>query len=107
MATEVKLPELGENIEEGEVTRLLVSIGDTVDMDQPLVEMETGKATLEVPSDAAGTVKEIRVQEGDKVPVGAVIVVLEGGTPEAPAPEPEEAAAEPTAAPAAEPPCRT
>ena len=59
VATEVKLPELGEGIESAEVVRVLVSIGETVTADQPLLEIETDKATVEVPAPAAGTITEI------------------------------------------------
>ena len=61
MATEFRLPELGENIESGKVTSVMVSVGDTIAQDQPVIEVETDKAALEVPSSVSGTVKEIRV----------------------------------------------
>ena len=78
MATEVKLPELGENITSGDVVKVLVSVGDTVDVDQPLLELETDKASFDVPSTVAGTVKEIKVKEGGQAEVGAVIMVIDG-----------------------------
>ena len=59
MATEFKIPELGENITAGDVVRILVNPGDQLAKDQPVLELETDKATIEVPSDVAGTVKEI------------------------------------------------
>ena len=98
MATEVKLPELGENITEGDVVKIHVSPGDTIEVDQPLMELETDKASFDVPSEVAGTVKEIKVEEGGKVEVGSVIMLIEeqdagGSTQEAedsPAPEEEE-----------------
>ncbi len=77
MATEFKLPELGENIEEGDVVSILVSVGDSVSKDQPVIEMETGKANLEIPVDVDGVVKEIKVKEGEKATVGQTILVLE------------------------------
>lgn len=77
MAYEFKLPSLGENIEEADVASILVSEGDQVQADDPVVELETDKASLEVPIDKAGTIKEIRLSEGDKAKVGAVIIVLE------------------------------
>jgi pyruvate dehydrogenase E2 component (dihydrolipoamide acetyltransferase) len=79
---EFKLPELGENITAGDVLRVMVSPGDKVEKDQPVVELETDKATIEVPSSVAGVVKEIRVKAGDKVKVGQAILVLEEGAGE-------------------------
>ena len=79
MSTEVKLPELGENIESGNVVKLLVSIGQNIDRDQPVLELETDKATIEVPSPVAGSVKEIRVQEGAKAQVGQTVIIVEEG----------------------------
>ncbi len=98
MAIEVKLPDIGEGIEHGTVVGVLVSVGDQVEKDQPLVELETDKAVVEVPSTAAGVVKEIRVKENEDAPVGSVLVVLEEGDAAgdaAPAePEADEGAAE-------------
>ena len=79
MSTEVKLPELGENIESGDLVRLLVKVGDKIAKDQPILELETDKATIEVPSPAAGTVSELRVKEGQKIKVGQALMVLEDG----------------------------
>jgi pyruvate dehydrogenase E2 component (dihydrolipoamide acetyltransferase) len=76
---EFKVPELGENIEQGDVTRVLVKVGDTIAKEQPVVELETDKATIEVPSSVAGTVKEIKVKAGEKVKVGAVILTVDDG----------------------------
>ena len=76
MATEVKLPELGENIEEGVIVNVLVSVGDLVAKDDSIVEIETDKATLEVPSSAAGTVQDIAVSAGETVKVGQTLIVL-------------------------------
>jgi pyruvate dehydrogenase E2 component (dihydrolipoamide acetyltransferase) len=86
MSTEVKLPELGENIESGNVVKLLVSIGQNIARDQPVLELETDKATIEVPSPVAGSVKEIRVQEGAKAQVGQTVIIVEEGA-EAKAPQ--------------------
>ena len=72
--TEFKIPELGENIASGDVTRVLVNVGDTIAHDQPVLELETDKATIEVPSSVAGVVKEIKVKKGDKIKVGAVVL---------------------------------
>ncbi len=71
------LPELGEQIEAGDVLRVLVKAGDTIAKEQPVVELETDKATIEVPSSVAGTVKEIKVKAGDKVKVGQAILSVE------------------------------
>jgi pyruvate dehydrogenase E2 component (dihydrolipoamide acetyltransferase) len=94
---EFKVPELGENVEQGDVTRVLVKVGDTISREQPVVELETDKATIEVPSSVAGVVKEIKVKAGDKVKVGAVILTVDdngaGGSnaESAPASEPAKA----------------
>jgi pyruvate dehydrogenase E2 component (dihydrolipoamide acetyltransferase) len=77
LAVEFKLPELGENVEKGDVVRVLVNVGDLVAKDQPVVELETDKATIEVPSSVAGRVTEVRVKIGDKVNVGQTVVVLD------------------------------
>jgi pyruvate dehydrogenase E2 component (dihydrolipoamide acetyltransferase) len=79
VAVEFKLPELGENIDSGDLVRVLVSVGDTVEKDQPVVELETDKATIEVPSTVAGRVKKVHVSAGAKVKVGDVILTLENG----------------------------
>src|SRR5471030_2103857 len=73
------LPELGEQIEGGDVLRVLVKAGDTLVKEQPVVELETDKATIEVPSSVTGTVKEIKVKLGDKVKVGQAILSYEEG----------------------------
>jgi pyruvate dehydrogenase E2 component (dihydrolipoamide acetyltransferase) len=78
--TEFKLPELGENIDQGDLVRLMISLGASVTEGQPVMELETDKAVVEVPSSVTGTVKEIRVKEGEKVKVGQVIFIVENGT---------------------------
>jgi pyruvate dehydrogenase E2 component (dihydrolipoamide acetyltransferase) len=75
---EFKLPDLGEGLTEGEIARWLVAEGDEIAEDQPLVEIQTDKTTVEIPSPAAGLVTSIRVAEGDIVPVGTVLVVIGG-----------------------------
>lgn len=75
---EFKLPELGENIHSADVTRLLIKIGDKVEVDQTVIEIETDKATVEVPSDVSGIVTGIFVKEGGKAKVGEVIFTIEG-----------------------------
>ena len=77
MTTTIKLPELGENVDSGELTKILVSAGDTVSKDQALLELETDKATIEVPSPVAGTIKELHVQEGRKIKVGDTLFTIE------------------------------
>ena len=77
--TEFKVPELGENVAGGDVMRVMVNPGDTIARDQPVLELETDKATIEVPSTVAGTVKEVRVKKGDKVSVGAVVFTVDEG----------------------------
>jgi pyruvate dehydrogenase E2 component (dihydrolipoamide acetyltransferase) len=78
MAYELKLPDLGEGLTEGEVARWLVSEGQDVAEDDPLVEIQTDKTTVEIPSPAAGKVTQILVEEGKVVPVGTVLVVIGG-----------------------------
>jgi pyruvate dehydrogenase E2 component (dihydrolipoamide acetyltransferase) len=80
---EFKFPDVGEGIAEGEIVRWLVKVGDTVRAHQPLVEMETDKAVVELPAPSGGVVKELRGEEGETVPVGTVLAVIEeGGTKE-------------------------
>jgi pyruvate dehydrogenase E2 component (dihydrolipoamide acetyltransferase) len=74
---EIKLPELGENIEAADITKVLVSKGDTIEKDQGLLEIETDKATVEVPSEVAGTIQEVKVKDGDNAKVGDVIFIVE------------------------------
>jgi len=99
MATEVNLPALGESVTEGTVTRWLKSVGDTVAVDEPLLEVSTDKVDTEIPSPVAGTLLEIKAQEDDTVEVGAELAVIGSGEAapaqeEKPAeekqPEPEE-----------------
>ena len=78
-ATDFKLPELGENISQGDLVRLMISPGMKVSEGQPVMELETEKAVIEVPSSVSGTVKEVRVKQGDKIKVGQVIFTLQGG----------------------------
>lgn len=97
------IPDIGENVAGGDVVRILVNKGDTIKKDQAVLELETDKATIEVPSDQDGTITEIKVKQGDKVKIGQVILTLDGGAvktederpktkeaePEAVSPEPE------------------
>src|SRR2546421_9685839 len=77
------LPELGENIAAGDVLRVLVNPGDTLTKDQPVLELETDKATIEVPSSVAGRVTEVKVKAGDKVKVGQVVLSVEDSSGDA------------------------
>ena len=92
MAYEFKLPDLGEGLTEGEIARWLVQEGQDVAEDDPLVEIQTDKTTVEIPSPAAGKVARIMVAEGDVVPVGTVLVVIgeDGAAPSPPEAEVEE-----------------
>lgn len=95
MATDVVMPQMGESIGEGTVVRWIKKVGDQVDRDEPLFEISTDKVDAEIPSPAAGIVAEIRVQEGQTVPVNTVVAVIGSGAevvaaaPTMPAPPPE------------------
>jgi pyruvate dehydrogenase E2 component (dihydrolipoamide acetyltransferase) len=108
MATDVVMPQMGESIAEGTIVRWIKKVGDKVDRDEPLFEISTDKVDAEIPSPAAGVVSEIRVKEGETVPVNSVVAVIgeAGSRPSAPAPAaPEGASARQAAAP--EPPKAT
>ena len=77
MIKEIKIPDISENVESGLIASILVSEGDEVSAEQPLVEVETDKATTEIPSDYDGVIKEIKVKEGDEIKVNQVIILLE------------------------------
>ena len=108
MATEVVMPQMGESIAEGTITKWLKNVGDHVDRDEPLFEISTDKVDAEIPSPAAGTLTEVRFKEGETVEVNTVVAVLDGngaGPPpraetESPVKEEAAATAEPPAAPA-------
>ena len=76
MATDVVMPQMGESIAEGTVVRWIKKVGDKVDRDEPLFEISTDKVDAEVPSPAAGVVSEIRVKEGETVPVNSIVAVI-------------------------------
>src|SRR5437762_2257918 len=90
MPTDVVMPQMGESIAEGTIVRWIKKVGDTVDRDEPLFEISTDKVDAEIPSPAAGVISEIRVREGETVPVNSVVAVIGAAS----------AAAAPAAAPA-------
>src|SRR6476661_1667394 len=100
---DVTLPQLGETVTEGTITRWFKQVGDSVAADEPLFEVSTDKVDTEVPSPVAGTLSEIKAQEGDTIPVGAVIAVVGDAGDAGPAPAPAPTSEEPDAgeAPAA------
>src|SRR5215831_1596310 len=93
MATDVVMPQMGESIAEGTIVRWIKKVGDRVDRDEPLFEISTDKVDAEIPSPAAGVVSEIRVKEGETVPVNSIVAVIGGAV--------AQAAAQPAAAPPA------
>jgi len=95
MATEVVMPQMGESIAEGTITKWLKNVGDHVDRDEPLFEISTDKVDAEIPSPAAGTLTEIKHQEGETVEVNTVVAVLDGAGAQ-PATAPPAAAEQPT-----------
>src|SRR5262245_2017235 len=95
MATNVVMPQMGESIAEGTIVRWIKKVGDQVDRDEPLFEISTDKVDAEIPSPAAGRLSEIKVKEGETVPVNSVVAVI-GAAGEAVA-APAEAAAAPAA----------
>ncbi|MGP6172766.1 2-oxoglutarate dehydrogenase, E2 component, dihydrolipoamide succinyltransferase [Corynebacterium sp. A21] len=103
MAFSVEMPELGESVTEGTITQWLKQVGDTVEVDEPLLEVSTDKVDTEIPSPVAGTIIEIRAEEDDTIDVGAVIAII-GEADEAPASEETAPAEDPVeeAAPASE-----
>lgn len=108
MSDSVVLPALGESVTEGTVTRWLKKVGDTVAIDEPLVEVSTDKVDTEIPSPVAGTIEQILVQEDETVQVGAVLAIIGSGSgasaaPAAPTVEPVAATPTPEPTPAAAP----
>lgn len=89
---EVTLPALGESVTEGTVTRWLKAVGDSVEVDEPLLEVSTDKVDTEIPSPVAGTLQEIRVNEDETAEVGSVLAVIGSGAPAAAAPQAAPAA---------------
>src|SRR5258705_6770243 len=114
MATNVVMPQMGESIAEGTIVRWIKKVGDNVDPDEPLFEISTDRVDAEIPSPGAGVLTEIKVKEGETVPVNSVVAVIGGtsvGPPrEAPMPTtanepklPEAAVGQPETAPAVQP----
>jgi 2-oxoglutarate dehydrogenase E2 component (dihydrolipoamide succinyltransferase) len=117
MSTEVVMPQMGESIAEGTITKWLKKVGERVERDEPLFEISTDKVDAEIPSPAAGTLTEVRYKEGDTVEVNTVVAVLDGDGSAPPAkdasvspakevqsPSPQPAAVEPPPPPAPAPP---
>ena len=77
MAKELKLPELGENIESADVLNVLVKVGDKIETDQSVIEIETDKATIEVPSNFSGIITGLKIKPGDKVKPGQTILTVD------------------------------
>src|SRR5687767_9991639 len=111
MSTEVVMPQMGESIAEGTITKWLKKVGEHVDRDEPLFEISTDKVDAEIPSPAAGTLTEVRFKEGDTVEVNTVVAVLDGNQssaasvsepapPPAPAPPPPPVETKPAPPPA-------
>ena len=101
MAYEFKLPDIGEGMAEGEIVRWLVREGDSLTQDQPMVEVMTDKATVEIATPRAGRVLERRFKEGQRCPVGEILIVIEAAA-EAETPEPSSSAKTPGPTPGAE-----
>jgi len=106
MAVDVVMPQMGESIFEGTITKWLKKPGDKVERDEPLFEISTDKVDAEIPSPSAGVLKEIKIPEGQTVPIQTIVAVIDGaGSPaasaSAPAPAPAKAAPAPTPAPVA------
>src|SRR5215470_8722211 len=105
MSANIVVPALGESVTEATVAKWMKSVGDPIKVDEPLLELETDKVTLEVFAPAAGTLSEIRVDAGNTVEVGAVLGVIgDGAAAPAPKPAAKEASKEPTKSAAKETP---
>jgi pyruvate dehydrogenase E2 component (dihydrolipoamide acetyltransferase) len=99
MAFDFYMPDIGEGVVEGEIVGWKVKVGDTVKLDQPLVEVMTDKATVELPSPRAGTIVKINYKDGDIVPVGKILVVIDDGGASVSAPPPKPHGSHAPAAP--------
>src|SRR5271165_6941874 len=102
MAVDVIMPQMGESIFEGTITRWLKKAGDRVERDEPLFEISTDKVDAEIPAPSAGVLQEIKVKEGQTVPIQTVVAIIDAAGSAAAAPAPEKAPApKAAAAPAA------
>jgi pyruvate/2-oxoglutarate dehydrogenase complex dihydrolipoamide acyltransferase (E2) component len=103
---DILMPQLGETVAEGKITKWFKAAGDAVKPGDNLFEIETDKTSMEVPATSEGVLTEIRVHEGDVVPVGAVVAIISGAMPAAPSPAPAVTprAEAPPAPPRASPP---
>src|SRR5215469_16099170 len=97
MPADVVMPQMGESIFEGTITKWLKKPGDKVERDEPLFEISTDKVDAEIPSPSAGVLKEIKVTEGQTVPINTVVAVIDGANSVAAAPAPAPAKAAPPA----------
>src|SRR5271155_5860085 len=104
MAVDVIMPQMGESIFEGTITKWLKKAGDKIERDEPLFEISTDKVDAEIPSPSAGVLREIRVAEGQTVPIQTVVAVIEAGADGAATAAPSAAPAKPAAATPAPPP---
>src|ERR1700722_8116475 len=104
MAVDVIMPQMGESIFEGTITKWLKKPGDKIERDEPLFEISTDKVDAEIPSPTAGVLKEIKVNEGQTVPIQTVVAVIDatGAAAAAPAPAPAKPAEAPKPAEAAQ-----
>src|SRR5688572_30744711 len=98
MATNVVMPQMGESIAEGTIVRWIKKVGDSVDRDEPLFEISTDKVDAEIPSPSAGVLTEIKVKEGETVPVNSVVAVIGVNGEKAPGPTPPASGGMPQAA---------
>jgi pyruvate dehydrogenase E2 component (dihydrolipoamide acetyltransferase) len=103
MAEEVKMPQMGESIAEGTIVKWLKQVGDAVKRDEPLFEISTDKVDAEIPAPVSGVLSEIKVQEGETVPINTVVAVINGAGAQPAAPKPEQDAAPASSTPAAPP----
>src|SRR5205085_940954 len=104
MAVDIVMPQMGESIFEGTITKWLKKPGDKVERDEPLFEISTDKVDAEIPSPSAGVLKEIKVTEGQTVPINTVVAVIDAAGAAAAAPAPAPAKAAPAAQRVAPPP---
>src|ERR1700754_1665554 len=103
MATDIRVPALGESVTEATIGQWFKKVGDAVAADEPVVELETDKVTIEVPAPAAGTLESIAANPGDTVNVGALIGAIGNGAAAAASPAPAQPAAAPAAPKAVDP----